>query len=162
MLKRLIIVLLLAFAAFTGVSGMGDLPDSLNMAKLDKMLDNYVEAISRESLETKMGECDFLINSVSDSLTTQHIALKLYDYYKDSQLMGDEAVAIHIYDTWFKPGTTDRLLFLRRRGARQKDAASSLDGVHQQSGAQSFEIVRLGRNGSQDDGRRGAGIFPYR
>ena len=105
MLKRLVIVLLLAFAAFTGVSGMGDLPDSLNLARLDKMLDNYVEAISRESLETKMGECDFLINSVSDSLTTQHIALRLYDYYKDSQLMGDEAVAIHIYDTWFKPGT---------------------------------------------------------
>lgn len=104
MLKRLIITLSLAFAACFEASAMGESPDSLDLARLDKMLDNYVAAISHESLETKMGECDFLINSVNDSLMTQHIALRLYDYYKESQLMGEEAVAIHIYDTWFKPG----------------------------------------------------------
>lgn len=79
-------------------------PDSLAFAALDVKLDNYVAAISNESLDVKKAECDFLINSVQDSVMVQHIALHLYDYYKESQLMGEEAVAIHIYDTWFKPG----------------------------------------------------------
>ena len=80
-------------------------PDSTVLAKLDTMLMRYTAALERESVEVKKAECDFLISSVSDSLTTQHIALWLYDRYKDSPLMGDEAVAIHIYDNWFKPGT---------------------------------------------------------
>ena len=79
-------------------------PDSLAFAKLDTMLANYTAAIGNEAVEAKSAECDFLIGSVKDSLTMQHIALWLWDYYKDSQLMGDEAVAIHVYDNWFKDG----------------------------------------------------------
>ena len=79
--------------------------DSLAMARLDRMLENYTAAIAQESAEVKSAECDFLISSVKDSLTTQHIALWLYDHYKESELMGDEAVAIHVYDNWFKTGT---------------------------------------------------------
>ncbi|MBR4826492.1 MAG: thioredoxin family protein [Bacteroidales bacterium] len=79
-------------------------PDSLDFGKLDVMLQNYTEAIAAESTDVKSSECDFLIGSVKDSLTTQHIALWLYDKYRESELMGDEAVAIHIYDSWFKPG----------------------------------------------------------
>lgn len=80
-------------------------PDSLALAKLDGMLENYTAMIERESIEVKNAECDFLISSVHDSLTTQHIALWLYDHYKDSPIMGEEAVAIHIYDDWIKDGT---------------------------------------------------------
>ena len=80
-------------------------PDSLAFAKLDTMLSNYTQAITNESTDVKSAECDFLISSVKDSLTMQHIALWLWDKYKDSELMGDEAVAIHIYDNWFKDGT---------------------------------------------------------
>jgi len=79
--------------------------DSLHIAKLDSMLANYTEAIAPESIDVKKAECDFLISSVKDSLTMQHIALWLFDRYKESQLMGEEAVAVHIYDTWFKDGT---------------------------------------------------------
>ena len=79
--------------------------DSLAFAKLDAMLQNYTDALERESAEVKSAECDFLISSVKDSLTTQHIALWLYDHYKESPVMGDEAVAIHVYDNWFKDGT---------------------------------------------------------
>ncbi len=82
-----------------------DSPDSLLLAKLDTMLSRYTAAMEAEGLEVKKAECDFLISSVSDSLTTQHIALWLYDHYKDSPVMGEEAVAIHIWDNWFKPGT---------------------------------------------------------
>ncbi len=78
--------------------------DSLSFAKLDTMLANYTGAIATEPATVKNSECDFLIGSVKDSLTMQHIALWLYDHYKDSQLMGDEAVAIHVYDNWFKDG----------------------------------------------------------
>lgn len=78
--------------------------DSAAFAKLDTMLENYCSAIERESVSLKEGECDFLIGSVGDSLLSRHIALSLYDRYKDSPVMGDEAVAIHIYDNWFKPG----------------------------------------------------------
>lgn len=83
---------------------MAESPDSLAFAKLDAMLANYTAAIGNEPAEVKNAESDFLISSVKDSLTMQHIALWLYDNYKDSQLMGDEAVAIHIYDRWFKNG----------------------------------------------------------
>ncbi len=79
--------------------------DSLSFAKLDNMLAGYTQAITNESTDVKSAECDFLISSVKDSLTMQHIALWLWDKYKDSELMGDEAVAIHIYDNWFKDGT---------------------------------------------------------
>ena len=51
--------------------------DSLAFAKLDAMLQNYTEALERESAEVKSAECDFLISSVKDSLTTQDIALWL-------------------------------------------------------------------------------------
>lgn len=78
--------------------------DSLAFARLDTMLENYTSAMEREGVEVKKAECDFLISSVTDSLTTQHIALWLYDKYKKSPVMGDEAVAIHIYDSWFKDG----------------------------------------------------------
>lgn len=80
-------------------------PDSLLFARLDTMLTRYTDAIVLESIDVKKAESDFLINSVNDSLTTQHIALWLYDHYKDSPVMGEEAIAIHLWDNWFKPGT---------------------------------------------------------
>ncbi|MCR5519766.1 MAG: thioredoxin family protein [Bacteroidales bacterium] len=74
-------------------------------AVLDSLVINYVGAIQQESVETKEGECDFLINSVKDSLLRQHLALSLFNYYKEAPVMGDEAVAINIYDKWFANGT---------------------------------------------------------
>lgn len=80
-------------------------PDSLLFSGLDNMLERYTQAISTESIDVKKAESDFLISSVSDSLTTQHVALWLFDHYKESMVMGEEAVAIHLWDNWFKPGT---------------------------------------------------------
>ena len=50
-----------------------------------------------------MGECDFLIGACADSLMRQHVGIRLYDHYVTSALMGDEAVAIYLYDNWFAP-----------------------------------------------------------
>lgn len=108
-MKKAAAVFFILFLAFIRLSGTGlrDLPDSTSFAKLDTMLTHYTASIEHESFDVKKAESDFLISSVQDSLLTQHIALWLYDHYKESPLMGDEAVAIHIYDNWFKPGIID-------------------------------------------------------
>ncbi len=87
------------------LSGAGAPQDSLFLARLDSMLLRYTEAIAPESIAVKNAESDFLIGSVSDSLTTQHIALWLYEHYSESPVMGEEAVAVHLWDKWFQPGT---------------------------------------------------------
>ena len=71
---------------------------------LGKKLDEYILAIGKEPAQVKCEEVDFLIGSCSDSLVRQFTALKLYSGYVESKLMGDETVAIHIYDRWFAPG----------------------------------------------------------
>ena len=73
-------------------------------AVLDSLALNYLGAIQTESVESKQGESDYLIGSVRDSLLRQHLAITLFKYYKDAPVMGDEAVAIHIYDKWFATG----------------------------------------------------------
>lgn len=78
--------------------------DSLKFAKLDAKLDEYLGAISRESLDVQMQECDFIIGSASDSIVRHKIANKVYKTYAESSLMGAEAVAIHVFDRWFVDG----------------------------------------------------------
>ena len=73
-------------------------------ALLDSLVLKYVTAIQSESIETKQGECEFLIGSVRDSLMRRHLAVSLFNYYKDAPVMGDEAVAIWLYDKWFASG----------------------------------------------------------
>ncbi len=73
-------------------------------AVLDSLVLNYVKAIERESVESKAGECDFLIGSVKDSLMRQHLAVKLFNYYREAPVMGDEEVAIRLHDGWFASG----------------------------------------------------------
>ena len=42
--------------------------------------------------------------SCQDSLTRQFVALKIYDHYLNSKIMGDDGVAVHVADTWLIPG----------------------------------------------------------
>ena len=78
--------------------------DSTKRVLLDEKLAEYTAAIEREGVQVQKEECDFLIGSSTDSLVRQHVALRLYDHYMSSKVMGAEAVAIHIFDTWFLPG----------------------------------------------------------
>ena len=75
-----------------------------NSEALSAKLDEYLASIERETIEAKGKECDFLISTCKDSLVRQEVALKIYDYYVGSKIMGDEAVAIHVYDQWFATG----------------------------------------------------------
>ena len=78
--------------------------DSLRFAALGEKLAEYYDAMQREPLEVQKGECDFLIDTATDSLTRQFIALDVYRYYINSPLMGAENVAVHVYDKWFASG----------------------------------------------------------
>lgn len=78
--------------------------DSLRIKALDEKLENYFSALETRSAGEKMQEVDFMIGSSPEGGIRNHVALKAYDHYLNSKLMGDEAVAIHITDEWFIPG----------------------------------------------------------
>ena len=78
--------------------------DSSVLESLGKRLSEYYEALKYESLDVQKSECDFLIDSASDSLVRQFIALDIYRHYLESPVMGAENVAIHVYDRWFGSG----------------------------------------------------------
>lgn len=71
---------------------------------LGAKLDEYMLIIGIEPAEVKCEETDFLISSCTDSLVRQFTALRLYSHFMESKLMGDESVAIHIFDKWFSDG----------------------------------------------------------
>ena len=79
-------------------------PDSAKMSALNLKLDEYMKAISHESLDVQKQECDFIIESTKDSLVRTAVARRLLSSYMDSPLMGAEAVAVHLLDRWFLNG----------------------------------------------------------
>lgn len=81
--------------------------DSTRLAALDERLEEYFRTLEPEKIDVKNEECDLLISSAKDSLLRRHIALKIYDHYLESPVMGDEAVAIHLTDKWFATGLID-------------------------------------------------------
>lgn len=77
---------------------------SARYAPLDSLLTQFYATLEREDTETKNAEFDALIGSCRDSLTRQHVTFAVFDHYRYSRLMGEEAVAVHIYDEWIAPG----------------------------------------------------------
>ena len=73
-------------------------------APLDSLLAEYFETLVPADIDVKIRECDFLISSCQDSLTRRHVALRILDHYIDSNVMGEEAVAVHIFDEWIATG----------------------------------------------------------
>lgn len=103
--RTLQIFIVFLLSIMTGVTLRAQELDARTAEMLSSKLDEYFLAIEREGNDVQIGECDFLIESAADSLTRQFIALKAYDHYLKSPVMGSEAVAIHILDKWFIPGT---------------------------------------------------------
>ncbi|MGM9734966.1 MAG: hypothetical protein ACI3ZL_00990 [Candidatus Cryptobacteroides sp.] len=92
--------------------------DSLKFEALGRKIDEYCLALSGEPIAVQESECDFLIESTTDSLVRQYVATQLYGRYATSRLMGAESVAIHILDKWFIPGKVrfeDEIEFLNAR-----------------------------------------------
>ena len=78
--------------------------DTAKVRELDSRLERYFSLLEAEPVEVKKAECDALIEAASDKDLRQRIALKAYNHYLNSTLMGDEAVAIHLTDKWFSNG----------------------------------------------------------
>lgn len=78
--------------------------DSVKYAALDRNVDAYILAIQGESIATKIEETDFMIGSCEEGDARNHVAIRAYDHYINSPLMGDESVAVHLTDSWFSPG----------------------------------------------------------
>jgi len=72
---------------------------------LDSLLIKFYQALTFEPVEEKITEFDGLIATCKDSLTRRHVALQIFDHYREPELMGDEEVAVHIYDKWFADGS---------------------------------------------------------
>ena len=73
-------------------------------APLDSLLTQFYGALEREEVSVKNSEFDALIGSCTDSLMRQHVALSVFDHYRYSRVMGEEAVALHVYDAWIASG----------------------------------------------------------
>lgn len=98
-------ILLSALAfSWSVLAGAQQTPDSASFAALGAKLDSYMEAMAPLSVQEQEKECSFLIESCTDSLVRQYVALKLYSSYISSDVMGVEAVAIDIADNWFFNG----------------------------------------------------------
>lgn len=78
--------------------------DSAVREALDDKLEAYFAAIERAGTDVQKEECDFLIETCTDSLMRQHVAMAVYDHYVSSKVMGAEAVAVHVFDRWFASG----------------------------------------------------------
>ncbi len=118
MRRRLLISMLLLTASALALRAQGipdyaqhdqAVADSLDAeaaryAPLDSLLTQFYGALLYEQTDAKNAEFDALIDSCRDSLTRQHVALAVFDHYRYSRVMGEEAVAVHIYDEWIAPG----------------------------------------------------------
>ena len=106
MIRRLLI-LLLALPACCLTLRAQEAADSLKDARfapLDSLLTQFYGALEHEETAVKNTEFDVLIGSCRDSLTRQHVALSVFDHYRYSRVMGEEAVALHVYDEWIASG----------------------------------------------------------
>lgn len=101
-MKKIIIILSFILTAAYGVSAQQ--LDSLTRVRLSDKLEEYFEAIKTLDVESQKQEADFLIETASDSLVRQYVAVRVYDHYLSSPVMGAEAVAIHVLDKWFIDG----------------------------------------------------------
>ena len=107
MRKLLPIVLTLLLCCGANAAAQAPQADSTRFAPLDSLLTQFYGALLREEVSVKNAEFDALIESCRDSLTRQHVALAVFDHYRFSRVMGEEAVAVHIFDEWIAPGKVE-------------------------------------------------------
>lgn len=97
-MKKVLLILVAAALTLTSYA------QEDRFAQLDSLMNVFCNAIVTESIEEKQAEVEFMIESCNDSLTREHVARALFDHYADSRVMGEEALAIFIYDNWFANG----------------------------------------------------------
>ena len=119
-MRRTLLCLLLVFSSLTllSFSGWGaersgnsaatqatlQRDSTSRFAPLDSLLKEFYDALVTAPVQEKNAEFDSLISSCSDSLLRQHVTFEIFNHYRYSRVMGEEAVAVHIYDTWIGSG----------------------------------------------------------
>lgn len=99
--RKLAIIFLLPGLCLTAAAQT----DSLDRYRgLDSLLTQFYGALVHEPLEVKNAEMDALIAMCTDSLARQHVTIQILDHYRHARVMGEEAVAVHIYDEWIATG----------------------------------------------------------
>lgn len=102
-MKRLLpLVLLLLLAARTPVAGQTAADSS---GVFDSLLERYYAALMYEDDSVKFAEMDWIIGSIADSALRSDVAAKVFRHYRESPLMGEEVVALHVWDRWYKDST---------------------------------------------------------
>ena len=99
MIRKILTTIILSLECLAAAAQV----DSTAKAKAMELLEQYIVTLDPETPQVKSREVDFIIETCTDSLLRQAVAERLYDHYVTSSVMGDEEVAIHIYDNWFKP-----------------------------------------------------------
>jgi len=102
LLPILLTLLLLCGARTAAQEAQAD--STARFAPLDSLLTQFYGALLPADNDEKSAEFDALINSCTDSLMRQHVALAVFDHYRFSRVMGEEAVAVHIFDEWIATG----------------------------------------------------------
>ncbi len=72
---------------------------NLQAQNRDEVLKEYLATLDSYDIPTKIEECDFILSSC-DSASLTETALKVFRHFRDSKLMGDENVAVHVADKW--------------------------------------------------------------
>ncbi len=72
---------------------------ALGLCLIFTILCTTVFSAQAQDIPTKIRECDFILGSC-DSLSLPRTALKVFVHFRDSKLMGDENVAVHVADRW--------------------------------------------------------------
>ncbi len=103
-MKRLFLLLLLLVPFACVFHARAQMDTTGVYAPLDSLLTQFYGALLYEEIPEKNAEFDALIASCTDSLMRQHVTLTVFDHYRYSRVMGEEAVAVHIYDRWIEPG----------------------------------------------------------
>ncbi len=129
MKRRVLIVFFLVLSVGLNIPARGQV-DSLQKAKLLSMLDKYYETMIFEDNGVKEKECDFLIESCTDSLVRQFVATSILEHYMEPPLMGEEVVAVYLYEKWFLDGRVciaDEMLSLQAEVFYQFNRRSLID-----------------------------------
>jgi peroxiredoxin len=103
----LMLVLCFCLSCNVGAAAQQMPLDSAAAAALSSRMAEYFSALEHEGAQVQMAECDFMIETCTEPAVRQFVALEAYRHYRDSKVMGSEAVAIHIFDTWFASSHVD-------------------------------------------------------
>ncbi|MCQ2182864.1 MAG: thioredoxin family protein [Bacteroidales bacterium] len=103
-MRRILSIVILLFGFWTVSAQELDSLEFERYAGLDSLLMQFYQSLEMEDCDVKSEEFDSLIEMCRDSLTRQHVTLQIFDHYSHSRVMGEEAVAIHIFDKWISTG----------------------------------------------------------